>query len=107
MRHLPIEAIKIDQSFVRAALVNQADRDITEAIVALARRLRLKIVAEGVETEAQARWLREIGCDVAQGFLYARPLPAAEYTERLRAARGTPAARARVPAPALQVVRVP
>ncbi len=107
LRHLPIEAIKIDQSFVRAALVNQADRDITEAIVALAKRLRLKIVAEGVETEAQARWLREIGCDVAQGFLYARPLPAAEYAERLRAARGTLGARARVPAPALQVVRAP
>ena len=107
LRHLPIEAIKIDQSFVRAALVNQADRDITEAIVALAKRLRLKIVAEGVETEAQARWLREIGCDVAQGFLYARPLPPADYAERLRAARGAVASRARMPAPTLQVVRTP
>ena len=107
LRHLPIEAIKIDQSFVRDALVNQADRDITEAIVALAKRLRLKIVAEGVETEAQARWLREIGCDAAQGFLYARPLPAADYAERLRVARDAVAPRARVPAPALQVVRAP
>ena len=107
LRHLPIEAIKIDQSFVRAALVNQADRDITEAIVALAKRLRLKIVAEGVETEAQARWLREIGCDVAQGFLYARPLPAADYAERLRVARDTVAPRARVATPTLQMVHTP
>src|SRR5690606_11524893 len=61
LRQLPTQTIKIDQSFVQGGVHNPADRDITEAIIALARKLRLTTVAEGIETEAQAAWLREAG----------------------------------------------
>ncbi len=75
LRQLPTQTIKIDQSFVQGAARNPADRDITEAIIALAHKLRLGTVAEGIETEAQAAWLREAGCGVGQGFLFVPPLP--------------------------------
>jgi EAL domain-containing protein (putative c-di-GMP-specific phosphodiesterase class I) len=75
LRQLPTQSIKIDQSFVQGAGRNPADRDITEAIIALARKLRLTTVAEGIETEAQAAWLREAGCEIGQGFLFVQPLP--------------------------------
>jgi diguanylate cyclase (GGDEF)-like protein len=75
LRQLPTQTIKIDQSFVQGAARNPADRDITEAIIALAHKLRLGTVAEGIETEAQAAWLREAGCEVGQGFLFVPPLP--------------------------------
>jgi len=86
LRELPVGTIKIDQSFVRGGLHNDADRQITEAIVRLARKLRLETVAEGVETADQANWLRELGCDVGQGFYFAHPMPPAavgRYLERL------------------------
>jgi diguanylate cyclase (GGDEF)-like protein len=76
LRQLPTQSIKIDQSFVQGASRNPADRDITEAIIALAHKLRLTTIAEGIETEAQAQWLREAGCDIGQGYLFTPPLPA-------------------------------
>lgn len=75
LRQLPTQSIKIDQSFVQGASRNPADRDITEAIIALARKLRLATIAEGIETEAQAAWLQEAGCEIGQGYLFVRPLP--------------------------------
>jgi len=80
LRQLPTQTIKIDQSFVQGAGRNPADRDITEAIIALARKLRLNTIAEGIETEAQAAWLLEAGCEIGQGFLFVRPLPANEVS---------------------------
>lgn len=74
LRELPIGTIKIDQSFVRGSQSNLADREITEAIVGLARKLNMRTIAEGVETEAQAEWLRELGCDIGQGYFFARPM---------------------------------
>lgn len=76
LRQLPTQTIKIDQSFVQGAARNPAERDITEAIIALAHKLRLTTIAEGIETEAQAAWLREAGCEIGQGFLFVPPLPA-------------------------------
>ncbi|MBP1474910.1 EAL domain-containing protein [Frateuria sp. MAH-13] len=90
LRQLPTQTIKIDQSFVQGAERNPADRDITEAIIALARKLRLGTVAEGIETEAQAAWLREAGCGTGQGFLFVPPLPASQVPALLLAER-TPA----------------
>jgi predicted signal transduction protein with EAL and GGDEF domain len=86
LRELPVATIKIDQSFVRGGMLNDADREITEAIVRLARKLHLETVAEGVETRAQAEWLRGLGCDVGQGFYFARPMTGAAIFDYLQIA---------------------
>jgi EAL domain-containing protein (putative c-di-GMP-specific phosphodiesterase class I) len=86
LKHLPLDTIKIDRSFV-AGLADVTDRSIAEAVVALARGLRIGVVAEGIETEVQRRILHEIGCDVGQGYLFSRPLPADEASRLLSARR--------------------
>jgi EAL domain-containing protein (putative c-di-GMP-specific phosphodiesterase class I) len=83
LRELPIGTIKIDQSFVRGSDSNLVDREITEAIVGLAKKLNMRTIAEGVETEAQADWLRQLGCDVGQGFFFARPMTPADFSRYL------------------------
>lgn len=83
LRELPVGTIKIDQSFVRGSDSNQADREITEAIVGLARKLNMRTIAEGVETEAQADWLRDLGCDIGQGYFFARPMSADAFSRYL------------------------
>lgn len=85
LRQLPARTIKIDQSFVHGADASHHDREITEAIIALARKLRLHTVAEGVESEQQARWLVQAGCDIGQGYLFGRPLPPGETATLLAA----------------------
>jgi diguanylate cyclase (GGDEF)-like protein len=78
LKRLPIDKLKIDKSFVHD-MVHSADaRAIVQAIVAMAHRMHLKVVAEGVESAPQALALRDTGCDQAQGYYYARPLDAAE-----------------------------
>jgi diguanylate cyclase (GGDEF)-like protein/PAS domain S-box-containing protein len=91
LKRFPIREIKIDRSFVRDMTVDLADRAIVEAIVVMAHRLGLEVVAEGVETEAQAALLRAVGCDYAQGWLFGRPQALADL-EALwaQAARGLP-----------------
>ena len=79
LRHLPLDTIKIDRSFVMS--VDQlADRSIVEAVVALAHGLGISVVGEGIETTDQLLALRALGCDVGQGFLFAAALPADEAT---------------------------
>ena len=75
LKHLPLDTIKVDRTFV-AGLEEAADRSIVDAVVAIAHGLGLGVVAEGIETERQADRLRELGCDLGQGYLFARPLPA-------------------------------
>jgi EAL domain-containing protein (putative c-di-GMP-specific phosphodiesterase class I) len=77
LRHFPVDTVKIDRSFVQEIEVDR-QAPLVSATLALAGALRLSTVAEGVETEEQERFLREQGCDSAQGFRYSRPLPAAE-----------------------------
>lgn len=79
LRELPLDVIKVDQSFVREMDANPRDRELALGIVTLARRLNLEVVAEGVETEAQFRLLSEAGCTVAQGFLFSKAVTAAEF----------------------------
>ena len=74
LRRLPVTGVKIDRSFLEGLRPNTSEARIAEAIVRLGRELALEVTAEGVETEAQETLLRTIGCDVAQGYLYARSL---------------------------------
>ncbi len=74
LRHFPVNTLKIDRSFLTEIPSNHFDRGIVRAIVALARTLSLEVVAEGVEREDQAQFLRENGCFLAQGYLYSHPV---------------------------------
>lgn len=83
LRRFPIDKLKIDRSFVRQ-LGCEVDASIVQAIISLAHSLRLKVVAEGVETPDQLKFLRSLGCDQYQGFHFSPPLPAGEFAELLR-----------------------
>jgi diguanylate cyclase (GGDEF)-like protein len=83
LKRLPIDVLKIDKSFVRDATTDPDDAALVMAIIALAHNLRLKVIAEGVETEEQRRFLHLLRCDEWQGYLYSKPLPARAFTELL------------------------
>ena len=74
LKRFPIDAVKIDQTFVRDVVSEPDDAAIVQAVIAMAHRLDLAVIAEGVETEEQAAFLRRCRCDVAQGFLFGRPV---------------------------------
>lgn len=88
LRWMPVDVLKIDKSFVDEIGSDADDETICTAIIQLGKGLALKLLAEGVETEAQARFLCEAGCHLAQGFLVAKPLPAAELASRFGAQLG-------------------
>ncbi|WP_131110592.1 EAL domain-containing protein [Sulfuricystis thermophila] len=83
LKRLPIDVLKIDKSFVDDIPRLSDDMEITATIIAMAHALRLKVLAEGVETHAQLDFLRERGCDFYQGFLMSRPLPVDAFTRLL------------------------
>ncbi|MBM4180099.1 MAG: EAL domain-containing protein [Betaproteobacteria bacterium] len=84
LKRFPLDQLKIDQSFVRDLTHDTGDRELVSTIIAMARKLRLKVLAEGVETREQFSYLVEQGCDAYQGYLYSRPVPAAEFEVLLR-----------------------
>ena len=84
LKKYPIDVLKIDRSFIRDIPHDQDDMEITAAVIAMAHKLKLKVVAEGVETAAQLAFLRRQHCDTGQGYLFDRPMPVAELIERLR-----------------------
>jgi EAL domain-containing protein (putative c-di-GMP-specific phosphodiesterase class I) len=88
LRQLPITTLKIDQSFVREVTSNRNDAAIVQTIITLARCLKLTVIAEGVETDAQAAFLRDQQCDELQGYYFYRPIPAEAMTGILRAEGG-------------------
>jgi diguanylate cyclase (GGDEF)-like protein len=84
LSRLPLDTLKIDRAFVQGMTENPHDTSIVGTIISLAQALRLKVVAEGVETEPQAQLLRLLRCDQAQGFLFSRPVPAEDIEALLR-----------------------
>lgn len=84
LRGFPIDTLKIDRSFIQNLPDSSQDRAITRAIVALAKSLELQVIAEGVETVEQERFLREIACDQSQGYYFSKPVAADEFAELLR-----------------------
>jgi diguanylate cyclase (GGDEF)-like protein/PAS domain S-box-containing protein len=84
LQRLPVHAVKIDRSFVAGVARDRGSRAIVAAVLELARGFDLDVIAEGVEEEAQAAALRELGCPKAQGFHFARPLPPGQVCELLR-----------------------
>jgi diguanylate cyclase (GGDEF)-like protein/PAS domain S-box-containing protein len=86
LKRFPIDAVKIDQSFVRDLDHEASDATIVSTVIGMAENLHLNVIAEGVETENQLEFLRQRGCKEYQGYLFARPMPAEEFAELLRAA---------------------
>ena len=78
LRHLPIDWVKIDRSFISALESDAGSREVVSALFGLCQAMHLAVVAEGVETEGQREILKSLGCRVMQGFLLGRPAPAAE-----------------------------
>lgn len=84
LKRLPVDRIKIDKSFLREIGRDRADEAIVRTIIGIARTFERRVVAEGVETELQRRFLEREGCDEAQGYHFARPMPEAEVTAFMR-----------------------
>jgi len=82
LKRLPASELKIDRGFIRELVHDTEDAAIVSAIIALGKALQLKIVAEGVETDDQKRFLAELGCDALQGYLLGRPVPSAAFHTR-------------------------
>lgn len=87
LKRLPLTQLKIDQSFVRDLLVDQNDEAIVRTIIALGNSLEMQVVAEGVETKAQAARLQEMGCHFFQGYYFSRPQPAERWPDILSGQR--------------------
>ncbi|MEB2645914.1 EAL domain-containing response regulator [Pseudomonas canadensis] len=90
LRRFPIDTLKIDIAFIREVTSNPQDAAITRTIIELAHSLNLRVVAEGVETQAQLAFLKDAGCDQIQGYLFSRPLPVATLERLLLERSETP-----------------
>jgi len=84
LRRLPVDVVKIDQSFVHGIPESKEDALIAQAIIAMARSLNLSLVVEGIENARQLRFFRQQGCDIVQGHLFSKPVKAGEILEILK-----------------------
>jgi EAL domain-containing protein (putative c-di-GMP-specific phosphodiesterase class I) len=79
LKLLPLDQLKIDQSFVRNIITDPNDAVLVQTIIDMARNFRLNVIAEGVETEAQLAFLKQHGCMAYQGYLFSKPVPLEEF----------------------------
>ena len=84
LKQLPVNKLKVDRSFIRDIAVNPDDAAITGAIISMAKNLNLKVIAEGVENEAQLAFLRAHQCDEFQGYYFSPPLTVDKLSEKLQ-----------------------
>jgi EAL domain-containing protein (putative c-di-GMP-specific phosphodiesterase class I) len=94
LRQFRVTKLKIDRSFIQDIAVNPDDAAITSAIISMAKSLNLRVIAEGVENEAQMSFLREHQCDEIQGYYFSKPLPVDKVADTLRGVTLAPHARA-------------
>ena len=90
LKRFPIDTLKIDQTFVRDITTDPDDAAIAKSIISMAHDMQLRVIAEGVETEEQKSFLLQRQCDEMQGYLFSKPVPAAEFEKRLRENRSLP-----------------
>ncbi len=83
LRDFDVDYLKIDRSFIHGLETNRANQALCEAIIVMAHKLGMRVVAEGVETAAQRDLVRAFGCDFAQGYLFGKPLPSEEFEQLL------------------------
>ena len=83
LKTFPVARLKIDKSFISGLPDDENDRAVASAVISLGQKLNLKVIAEGVETEEQAAFLRENNCDEMQGYLFSRPMPSSDVEKFL------------------------
>jgi EAL domain-containing protein (putative c-di-GMP-specific phosphodiesterase class I) len=91
LTRFPLAKLKLDRSFVRGLPGNERDGAIATSVVAMGHGLKLDVLAEGIETEAQWHFLRDLGCDMGQGYHFARPMPFDALVSHLQAPVPEPA----------------
>lgn len=84
LTQLPLDQLKIDQSFVRNIGIKHSDGAIVQTIIGMAGNLGMEVIAEGVETEDQRVFLEQHGCTLCQGYLFSKPVPVGEFEARLK-----------------------
>ena len=81
LRKLPVNVLKLDRGFINEATCTERGFIVLNHVIHMAKDLKATVVCEGIETEEQAETLKNAGCDIAQGFLYAKPMPVKEYED--------------------------
>lgn len=79
LSQMTLDILKLDMKFIQNELAKPVDQSILNDIISMAHRMRLRVVAEGVETKEQAERLQAVGCDYVQGYYFARPMPVKEF----------------------------
>jgi EAL domain-containing protein (putative c-di-GMP-specific phosphodiesterase class I) len=83
LHQFPLDSLKIDRTFVNQSRSKNTNQVIAESIIALSNSLHLNVIAEGVETPEQLQWLKQLGCQLAQGFFFSPPISASQATQLL------------------------